>query len=263
MSALNAMLRALVSLVILAVVGWGGWAGYQAYTSHDRALNELREKDAKLAAANARVNELRATVEIQRREIERIQTALKLLKVDSRVAYIGVVDQWQPEGADRQHTRFTFVEEDQQGDPLSEPKMYTIEGDLLYVDAWVVKFKDEFVEQGDAFRSTSLCLFRRLFGEYQKPSEGFEIDSVGSRPAAYGRAAAMSPLEEQLWDRFWDYANSQEKADKEGIRAAHGEAPSIKLQKGKSYKVTLRASGGLSITPDDRPVIVPANGQSL
>jgi len=41
-----------------------------------------------------------------------------------------------------------------------------------------------------------------------------------------------------------------------GIRAAHGEAPSIQLRKDKVYELTLRASGGLSILPKDPPAVM-------
>jgi hypothetical protein len=44
--------------------------------------------------------------------------------------------------------------------------------------------------------------------------------------------------------------NDEQKARDLGIRAAHGQAVSIKAQKGKSYRVLLRASDGLSIVPD-------------
>ena len=57
-------------------------------------------------------------------------------------------------------------------------------------------------------------------------------------------------MERDLWANFWEYANNPAKAKKAGVRAAHGEAPSIRLQVGKRYRVELRASGGLSIVPD-------------
>jgi hypothetical protein len=45
-------------------------------------------------------------------------------------------------------------------------------------------------------------------------------------------------------------ANDPERAEQMGIRAAHGLALSMKVQKGKSYTVQLRASDGLSLVPD-------------
>jgi hypothetical protein len=67
----------------------------------------------------------------------------------------------------------------------------------------------------------------------------------------------MSDFEKKIWDEFWTIANDEAKANEMGIRAAHGEAPSMKLQKGKSYKVLLRASDGLSITPDSGQPPIP------
>ena len=144
-------------------------------------------------------------------------------------------------------TTFNFVEVDEEDNPLDDPRVFTIEGDLLYIDAWVAKFADEYVEEGDPLRSTSVCLFRRLFGENQAPADGFELDAIGVRPHAYSRGDAMSDLERELWDNFWDFAHDRERAADAGVRAIHGEAPSIQLRQGNLYKVTLRASGGLSI----------------
>ena len=49
---------------------------------------------------------------------------------------------------------------------------------------------------------------------------------------------------------FWSIANDKAKAEEKGIRAAHGDAVSMKVQKGKTYKVQLRASDGPSIVPE-------------
>ena len=123
----------------------------------------------------------------------------------------------------------------------------------MYIDNWVVKFDDKYVEHAEIERSTSLVLFRRVFGESQTPNEGISLDAVGSRPQAYGTGNEMSDFEKQIWSEFWTIANDESRARELGIRAAHGEAPSMKLQKGKSYRIQLRASDGLSITPDSGP----------
>ena len=120
-----------------------------------------------------------------------------------------------------------------------------------------MKFDYKNVEEADIDRSTSLVLFRRIFGESQKPADGFPLDTVGTRPNAYGRGKPMSDFEKKIWGDFWNIANDAAKARKMGIRAAHGDAPFIKLKKGKSYRIELRASDGLSIRPDDGPPPVP------
>jgi hypothetical protein len=97
-------------------------------------------------------------------------------------------------------------------------------------------------------KSTSICLFRRLFGEFQEPHEGYTLDQTGVRPIVYGHDQ-MSAFEREIWSRFWEIAAEPDRAAQLGVRAAHGEAVATKLRRGQKYRVTLRASDGLSITP--------------
>jgi hypothetical protein len=57
----------------------------------------------------------------------------------------------------------------------------------------------------------------------------------------------MSEFQQQLWSRFWDYANDAEAAAKLGVRALGGDAPYTELRPGMVYPLELRASGGLTI----------------
>jgi len=114
----------------------------------------------------------------------------------------------------------------------------------------VVKFDDKYIEQADIHRSTSLVLFRRIFGNQQKPDDGFALDAEGSNPRAYSSGGKTSDLERKVFGDFWKVANDKQKQMELGIRAAHGEAPNIKVEKGKSYRIMLRASGGVSLNPD-------------
>jgi hypothetical protein len=236
-SNLAGVLRSLVWLAMLGILGTGGWAVYRAFDNSAALERELAEQ--------------RAAVERLTKENQRLSVALKLLKVDHRVAAIEVLDQQQQ--GERPTTRFQFVELGKDGSPIGEKKEYTVEGDMVYLDALVIKYDDALVEAGDPMRSTSVCLFRRLFGEYQEPSQGFAIDAKGSRPSVYSQGDAMSPFERDMWANFWQYANDPAKAKAAGVRAIHGEAPFIRLQPGKRYQVELRASGGLSIKPEDLP----------
>jgi hypothetical protein len=229
---------------VLALIAGGGWVAYTTYNERLLLDRELRERTAQLEAKKAQVERLT-------RENQKLNLAMRLLKVDHRVAEIAVLDQ--REGADRPTTKFEFVELTKEGDPVGEKKVFTVEGDTIYVDAWVIKYTDELIENADPLRATSVCLFRRIFGEYQEPSEGFPIDPSGSRPAVYSQGSELSPLEKDIWANFWEYANNPVKARKAGLRAVHGEAPSIRLESGKLYKIELRASAGLSIVAEDAP----------
>ena len=71
------------------------------------------------------------------------------------------------------------------------------------------------------------------------------------RHQAYGHCSTLSDFEKKLWGDFWEFANEPKKAAQMGIRAANGEAVSIKVREGKTYNISLRASGGLSIEPVD------------
>jgi hypothetical protein len=243
-TALANIIRGIVSLVVLGLLGTGGWVAYDAYNERAHLDHELKAKSAQLAAKIAEVQRLT-------KENQKLNLALRLLKVDHRVAQIAVLDQHEENG--RPTTRFEFVELTADGNPAGEKKVFTVEGNIIYVDAWVIKYADESIEAGDPLRSTSVCLFRRIFGEYQEPSEGFALDPSGSRPAIYSQGNEMSALERDVWAHFWEYANNGPNAKQAGLRAAHGEAPSMRLENGQRYRVELRASGGLSIIPENGP----------
>ncbi len=229
--------RSMISLVLLGLLGTGSWLAYQTYHERDRLGRELQQA--------------RAAVEQLEKENERLDVALRLMKVDHRVAEIEVLDQRQ--NGPRPQTTFQFVELADDGTPVGEKKVFTLEGDRVYVDAWVIKYNDDLVEKGDPMRSTSVCLFRRVFGEFLAPDKGFPLDTSGSRPAIYSRGDEMSPIERDIWANFWQYANNPAKARQAGVRAVHGEAPSMRLEPGNRYRVELRASGGLSIVPEESP----------
>lgn len=254
-STLARLLGTVLALAVVATVGGGLWLGYTTFYSSDL---KLRQSEERIKEQQQEIANLKDDVAAKARRIERLEIALALLKVDRRVAYVDVLDQQRPPGADRVRTTIRFVEVDEHDEPVTEARTFTIDGDLLYVDYWVIKFDDEAVEQGDPLRATSIALFRRLFGEYQEPSQGFTIDEPGTRPAVYGVGTVSTAFQQELWDNFWHYATDAEKAREAGVRAAHGEAPSTKLVPGKRYKLLLRASGGFTIVPEDLPQSAPA-----
>jgi len=146
-------------------------------------------------------------------------------------------------------TTVRFVEVDDHGRPVEKPRTFVVQGDKVYVDALVVKFEDKYVEEGDPLRAASLCLFQRVFGNAQSPDEGVRIDRENDQPAVYKTGQVRSDFERELWAQFWEFARDEEKARQAGVRAAHGEAVYVLVQAGTRYRLTLRASDGLSITP--------------
>lgn len=255
----NTTVRTVLMAGAVGVVGTAGYLGYNEYTENERnaqllemQTQELTDLKGQLATQSAEVEKLNEEVSEKLEQIERLETSMALLKTDQRLARLDVVDIKRDEDGKALTSTLEFVELSPTGETMSQAKKIVLPGDLVYVDNWVVKFDDKYIEKGDVERGTSLCLFRRIFSEQQFPSQGVSLDEVGMRPQAYARGGAVSEFERKLWSEFWEFANDPAKAAEMGIRAANGEAISIKVKEGKSYNIELRASGGLSIQPVDK-----------
>ncbi len=244
---LSNLVRAIVSVALLGTVAAGSWFGYKFYSEKELAV---QQRDKLLIDVKAKEAEIKQ----QQEQIERLDMALRLLKVDHHLAKLAVVDQFTNDDG-KLMTTVQFAEVDDQGHPLDASRVqnYTIEGDIVYIDGMVAKFADEFVEQGDPLRGTSIFWFKSLFGAKQAPADGFPLSLGGEdpRPAAYAKGREMTDLEKKIWSNFWDYANDSEKAKQVGLRAIHGQAPSIQVRKGKLYWIELRATGDVWIRPGE------------
>ncbi|MAE29476.1 MAG: hypothetical protein QF724_04945 [Planctomycetota bacterium] len=199
-------------------------------------VNELQEESERLAHEAAEAL----------RRVDELEVARALLKTNHRLARIDVLG---TSRLDPTETHLRFVELDEDGEQLGDGQTFSVHGRLVYLEALVIKFADDFIEGGDALRGTSVCLFKRVFGEDTAPSAGFALDSPNARPAAFADDSLPEPLFTELWARFWDYANDSDLAALHGVRAIHGEAPFMEMRPGQSYAIELRASGGLSIRP--------------
>ena len=249
---INSLVRTIIGLVILAVVTVASWYGYVLVNGNvelAQVQQQLQNVSQELQAKTQQVDRLQTDLQASQQRIDKLETALHLLKIDHRLAEIVVLEQGQDADTERKYSVVEFVEVTDDGKKIDEPKRFRLDGDKVYVDYWVVKFDDKYVEASDLHRSTSICLFRGIHGEYQSPSEAYRLDTIGTRPAAYSRGRPMSDFEKQIWTDFWDIANDLARARKNGIRAAHGEEAYTQLRQGKTYRLELRASGGLTIKP--------------
>ena len=253
------MLRAALLVVLTAltgIAGWWTWVVRDQVLGNEIALEKSQERVVELEGALDRTRQeaeaLGREVQAKQRRIQELEVRLTLLKIDHRVARIEVIDQ-QTDASDpaRVETTVRFIEYNDDGEPLDDGQVITLPGNKLYLETLVIKFEDDYVEAGEFLRGTSLCLFRRMFSEGRAPVDGVEIDQPGAHPHPYGGGDAEDELfQAELWQNFWDYANDPEAAAAKGVRAIHGEAPFIEVRPGRSYKVELRASAGLSIRPE-------------
>jgi len=266
---INSFLRTLIALTVLGGIGAGGYYGYATYNAKEidarQKAKALEEKERALADTTSRLDKAQSELaskvaELQAKDkeiaalnasVKKLELALRYLKIDHRVARFTAVDQTKDDVTGEISSLIEFVELNDEGHPIDTPKQYLIRGDIVYIDGWVVKFEDKYVEQADLERGTSLLLFKRIFGSGQKPDEGLPLDEFGSAPRAYARGGKTSEFEQKIWDDFWNIANDPDRAKQLGIRAAHGGAPFMKVEKGKSYKILLRASGDPTIVAEE------------
>jgi hypothetical protein len=250
---INSAVRTFLVFVIVGMIGTTAYFVYERISGADQLLGEARREiaavESKLQEATTKITTLEVDVAEKARQISRMELAMNLLKTDQRLAKLDVLDQTTDADTGKTSTTIRFTELTPDGDSVGEPREFTLQGDMVYLDNWIVKFDDEYVEQADLLRGTSLALFRRVFGEFQTPNDGFILDEEGLMPQAYELGGEPGDFAKEIWKDFWSFANNPEAAKQKGIRAAHGEAVSMKVTPGKSYKIILRASDGLSIVP--------------
>jgi len=214
-------------LLGIAAIGAVGGAGYYFYRKDTEKDRIIQEKERIIAALAQKLDRSWA------------EEMIADVRVDS-------VDENAPSMS------LTFVQYQPGTEKATLKRSMTLPGREFYIDALVVKFDRKLVEEGDGLRGKSLLLFRRAFGDRQKPIDGVPLFRTGIDslvPEAMQIDAAPTKFEQDLWARFWGYANDPKAASEAGIRVAQGEAPHVKAVVGQVYKLTLRASGGLDITP--------------
>jgi hypothetical protein len=256
LSAFNSLLRTLLAAAVVGGATIAGWFGYSTFQARYVSSKELTETQERLRKAESEVAGLASQLKLKDQQIEqlaasvkKLETSLRYLKIDYRVARFTALEQT-TDSAGQVTTLIEFVELDDRGQPLDAPKQYRIQGDIVYIDGWVVKFEDKYVEEADIERGTSLLLFKRIFGSGQRPDDGYPLDEIGLAPRAYAREGQVNEFEKRIWNDFWSIANNPDLARQLGIRAAHGGAPFMKVEQGKSYKILLRASGDPTIVPE-------------
>ncbi|GMU23062.1 MAG: hypothetical protein AMXMBFR13_31450 [Phycisphaerae bacterium] len=202
--------------------------------------------------APGEADRLREENEALTRQTFELQRAVERLTGEARMAEVHVIEQvfagqpvnGQPSPTDQ--TTIEFIELDREGHPLPG-RRFTLQDDVIFFDALVIRFHQELVAAGDALRGKSLALFRRVYGEAQSPTDGFAIDPAGDVPDFYRVEPEPSPFERELWARFWDLARNPELAASQGVEVAQGEAVYVPMRQGDVWSLTLQNNGGLKM----------------
>src|SRR5204862_5920567 len=123
---------------------------------------------------------------------------------------------------------------------------FTLPGDVVFVDAWTVKFDPERVGEGDPLRGKTLVLLNRVYTDHMRPADGFRIDTPGAIPPGYA-AGDIGRFEQQLWANGWEIASDRHRAEEMGGRVAQGEADYKPTQIGQTYELIVDAVGRTSL----------------
>ncbi|MGF1484814.1 MAG: hypothetical protein ACFBZ8_10680 [Opitutales bacterium] len=173
----------------------------------------------------------------------KLEAALTNLTRESRIGFARVLEQRQVDG--RLQTTLKFVQT-HRDDPTRQilERTYEIEGDVIHFDALIVAFAPEIVQDG---RARSLYLWRRVYGEYQAPVQGFPIEETGAEPARYEDLLDQLPVEQRtlFWEAIWSLAHDADKLRKHGITAAYGSAVYQRLRPGFIYIFKISDTGQL------------------
>jgi hypothetical protein len=218
------MLRTIAKLAFLALLVVAGVAGLM-FHGRDTTVAQLNEAKQKT---------------------EQLKQVVQRLEAERRVADVIVTGQKTENGT--QKTTLLFVEYARDGSTLPA-RRFTIDGNVAHLDAVVVKFDRDFVQDNDPLRGHSLALFTRLYGENQPPDKGFRIDPPGEIPDVYRNPDPyVTEFERELWGNFWKLADDEAFRKSRGVRVAQGEGVWVPFHPDKLYTVTLDSDGGLNIT---------------
>ncbi len=195
------------------------------------------------------IRELEALQEQMRVTLAKRQAMIDRLGRSHRLAHVRVTDQQAAPDGSIEKTNLVFVELDDHGAELARQSI-TIPGDVLFVDAWTVKFDPALVAEGDPLRGRTLVLLRRVYSDRMNPQDGVALDVPGAIPPGYAASDAAT-FEKQLWERFWLLARDPATADEMGVRIAQGEAVYKPVRAGETYELLVDAVGGISLKPLD------------
>lgn len=183
-------------------------------------------------------------------ENKHLKQAITNLTYEDQIGYAKVVAQEPNDGKVWTTLKFVETARDDKLKMILE-KEYTIEGDIVYFDALIVKFGDKVVMDGT---TKALYLWRRVYGEKMAPEQGFAIEEPGAEPQRYSDLLEVLPIKQRhlFWSNIWDLANNPDKLKQYDIEAIYGNAVYSRLRKGLIYIFKINPTGQVypEVVPD-------------
>jgi len=166
-------------------------------------------------------------------ENKELKKAISNLTEESQIGYAKVISQEKRDG--RLFTTLRFVETDR-NDPSKKvlEREYTIEGNIVYFDAIIIKFFNQMIMDG---KEKSLYLWRKVYGERMSPESGFSIETEGKEPERYADIFSKLSIDtrDQFWTQIWNLADDPNYLRENGIQAIFGSVVYKKLSPNVIY----------------------------
>ena len=183
-------------------------------------------------------------------ENKHLKQAITNLTDEEQIGYAKVIDQKLEDGQIITTIKFVETARDDILNNILE-KEYSIEGDIIYFEALIVKFGDKMVMDG---KTRALYLWRRVYSEKISPEDGFLIEEPGAEPKRYSDLLSALPIKQRelFWSNIWELANDREKLKLYDIEAIYGNAIYSKLREGLIYIFKISPTGQVypEVVPD-------------
>ena len=177
---------------------------------------------------------------------EILKKVISRLEADSRVAEVLVTGVNLNEHDKKTYTTIKFLEYDSQGKPL-DPKYFTFSGNIIQFQSLVIRFDDQYIQNGDKLKGKSVYLFWKVFILDGKNTQEYEVTKVNEIPRGYKLEGETDSFEARLWRNFWSYALDPHQAKRSGVKNAQIEAPGTMFVPGLLYTIKIEHDGGLRI----------------
>lgn len=165
-------------------------------------------------------------------ENHELNKAIKNLTAEEQIGYATLQSQTRDDTGQLQSTvRFVQTAAGRPKEIVSE-QLFTITGDVIHFDALIVKFNNQYVQDG---KGRSLYLWRRIYGETNSPASGELIEIPSDAPERYHSITKSLRMKDSdiFWEAIWELANNPEQLSEYGITAVFGNAIYSRIKEGQ------------------------------
>lgn len=182
-------------------------------------------------------------------ENKALQKSIANLTREEEVGYAKVLSQEDRDGTLLTRILFVVTDPEDMTKRILE-KEFEVEGDVVFFDALIVKFKSKSVMEG---KERALFLWRRIYSDKMTPENGLPIDMPGGEPKRYSQICAKLSVKNRamFWNEIWQLSDDPERLNRSGVQAVYGNAVYKKVKPGLIYRFKLDASG--AFYPDTVP----------